>query len=59
LIGTYNVRAFVLMKEGKPEAAIKVYQTALDIAKQEGDNKGYSSIKLNMAEVHAKMEIIK
>jgi len=54
LMKAYNVKAFLLMKEGKPEEAIAIYQLALDIAKREDDKKGYSSIKLNMAEIHAK-----
>lgn len=54
LIGAHNVKAFRLIKEGKPEAAIAVFQSALDIAKREDDKKGYCSITLNMAEIHAK-----
>ena len=54
LISSYNVKAFGLIKEGKPEAAVTVFQDALDIAKREDDKKGYCSIKLNMAEIHAK-----
>lgn len=53
LISTYNVRAFNLTKSGEPAKAIEAFQFALDIAQRENDKKGYSSIALNLGEVHA------
>ena len=52
-IRTYNVKAFILTNEGKPEAAVKVYQDALDLSIEEKNNKGVISIQLNIGEIHA------
>lgn len=52
LTGAYNVKAFLLKKEGKPEAAVKAYQLALDIATRENDKKSVSNINLNIGEFH-------
>ena len=53
LVSALNMKAFNFTKDGKPVEAMKAFQQALDLASQENDKIGYSSIALNLGEVNA------